>query len=58
MSEKYYMLGVCGMGMAPLASFLKDGGADVQGFDDCPNIQLKTLTKLRFFSPLHPSKKQ
>ena len=23
-----------------------------------PNIQLKTLTKLRFFSPLHPSKKQ
>ena len=55
MSEKYYMLGVCGMGMAPLASFLKDGGADVQGFDDCPNIQLKT--KLEncgiVFAPLH-----
>lgn len=55
MSEKYYMLGVCGMGMAPLSAFLKDGGADIRGFDDCPNIQLKT--KLEncgiIFEPLH-----
>lgn len=55
MSEKYYMLGVCGMGMAPLAAFLKDSGADVQGFDDCPNVQLKTKLEncgVRF-EPLH-----
>ncbi len=41
MREKYYMLGVCGMGMAPLAAFLKDGGADVIGFDDHPNHRIK-----------------
>ncbi len=41
MQKKFYMLGVCGMGMAPLAAFLKDGGADVIGFDDHPNHRIK-----------------
>ena len=43
MAEKYYMLGACGMGMAPLSAFLKDSNADVKAFDDCPNIELKQM---------------
>lgn len=48
MSHKFYMGGVCGMGMAPLAAFLKDEGADVQGFDDHANVEVKSaLEKCR-----------
>jgi len=56
MAEKFYMLGVCGMGMAPLAAFLKDGGADVSGFDDTPNAQIKSeLEKIGVrFEPMRP----
>ena len=47
MQKKFYMGGVCGMGMAPLAAFLKDDGCDVFGFDDTPNSDIKTaLQKL------------
>ncbi len=42
MQNKYYMMGVCGMGMAPLAAFLKDSGADVKGFDHSPNLDVKS----------------
>lgn len=42
MADKFYMMGVCGMGMAPLAAFLKDGGADVEGFDHSPNFDVKS----------------
>ncbi len=42
MGNKFYMMGVCGMGMAPLAAFLKDGGADVEGFDHSPNFDIKS----------------
>lgn len=38
--SSYYMGGVCGMGMAPLAAFLKADGNDVAGFDDCPNADV------------------
>ncbi len=47
MFEKFYMMGVCGMGMSPLAAFLKDGGNDVIGFDDCPNDFLKSQLEKR-----------
>lgn len=40
--RKFYMMGVCGMGMAPLAAFLKDSGADVEGFDHSPNFDVKS----------------
>ena len=42
MADKFYMMGVCGMGMAPLAAFLKDGGADVEGFDHSQNFDVKS----------------
>ena len=41
MSARYYMGGVCGMGMAPLAAFLADEGNAVDGFDDSPNPELR-----------------
>lgn len=41
-NRKFYMMGVCGMGMAPLAAFLKDSGADVEGFDHSPNFDVKS----------------
>ena len=41
------MGGVCGMGMAPLAAFLKEDGREVFGFDDTPNSGIKaSLEKL------------
>ncbi len=39
--SKYYMGGICGMGMAPLAAFLREDGSDVAGFDDTPNLEVK-----------------
>ncbi len=39
--SKYYMGGICGMGMAPLAAFLQEDGSDVSGFDDTPNLEVK-----------------
>lgn len=41
MPARYYMGGVCGMGMAPLAAFLADDGNSVEGFDDSPNPWLR-----------------
>lgn len=41
MPARYYMGGVCGMGMAPLAAFLADEGNSVDGFDDSPNPELR-----------------
>ncbi len=35
------MGGICGMGMAPLAAFLKEDGNDIVGFDDCPNKEVE-----------------
>ena len=47
MRENFYMGGVCGMGMAPLAAFLKEDGREVFGFDDTPNSGIKaSLEKL------------
>lgn len=37
MTKKIQMGGICGMGMAPLASFLIHDSCTVYGFDDCPN---------------------
>lgn len=34
------MGGICGMGMSPLASFLKNDGYDVFGYDDAPNADI------------------
>ena len=43
MPEKIYMGGVCGMGMAPLAAFMKLDGMDVSGFDDAPNPDTRKM---------------
>ena len=43
MPEKIYMGGVCGMGMAPLAAFMKLDGLDVSGFDDAPNPDTRKM---------------
>jgi len=54
MRDKFYMMGVCGMGMAPLAAFLKDGGADVEGYDDHPDGCIKSALEkcgVRFAPP-------
>ena len=40
MPLRYYMGGICGMGMAPLAAFLADEGNRIEGFDDVPNPDL------------------
>lgn len=37
----FYMGGICGMGMAPLAAFLQEDGNDVSGFDNNPNAEVK-----------------
>ena len=36
----FYMGGICGMGMAPLAAFLSRDN-NVSGFDDCANIEIQ-----------------
>ena len=47
MPLRYYMGGICGMGMAPLAAFLADEGNRIEGFDDVPNPDLaQRLEKL------------
>lgn len=47
MPSRYYMGGICGMGMAPLAAFLADEGNRIEGFDDVPNAELaQRLEKL------------
>lgn len=37
----FYMGGICGMGMAPLAAFLSQDKNNVSGFDDCANIEIQ-----------------
>lgn len=37
------MGGICGMGMSPLAMFLRAGGDEVAGFDDSPNSAVKEM---------------
>lgn len=39
--KNFFLGGVCGMGMAPLAAFLREDGNAVSGFDDCPNDGVK-----------------
>lgn len=39
------MGGICGMGMCPLAIFLKADGNDVSGFDDDANSQISDMLK-------------
>lgn len=39
--RRIYMGGICGMGMSPLAAFLRKDGVEVSGFDDTPNAELK-----------------
>lgn len=43
MGRKIFMGGICGMGMAPLAMFLRDEGCEVSGFDDNPNPAVKSM---------------
>ena len=38
---KFYMGGICGMGMAPLSAFLSEDGNSVCGFDDSANSQVQ-----------------
>lgn len=47
MSKRYYMGGVCGMGMAPLAAFIADEGNDIDALDDSPNSELKDKLETR-----------
>ena len=39
--SRYYMGGICGMGMSPLAAFLAEQGCEIDGLDDAPNPELK-----------------
>ena len=39
--SRYYMGGICGMGMSPLAAFLAEEGCEIDGLDDAPNPELK-----------------
>ena len=43
MSKKIFMGGICGMGMCPLAIFLRQDGNEVSGFDDTPNPDIAEL---------------
>ena len=47
MSKKIFMGGICGMGMAPLALFLAEGGCQISGFDDSPNGLVLDMLKSR-----------
>lgn len=54
MGGKFLLAGACGMGMAPLAAFLKDGGAQVVAFDDAPDPAVKRALEeygIRFLDP-------
>lgn len=39
--KKVLMGGICGMGMSPLAMFLRDSGEEVYGFDDVSNVRVE-----------------
>ncbi len=39
--SSYYMGGIYGMGMAPLAAFLREDGNDVEGYDNTEHTQVK-----------------
>ena len=39
--SRFYMGGICGMGMSPLAAFLAEQGCEIDGLDDAPNPELK-----------------
>ncbi len=45
MNRKILMGGICGMGMAPLAAFLKNSGENVSGFDDSPDLNMSEWLK-------------
>ena len=47
MPEKICMGGICGMGMAPLALFLKADGCEVFGYDDAPNANVANMLSER-----------
>lgn len=43
MPKKIFMGGICGMGMAPLALFMREGGCEISGFDDNPSGIVKDI---------------
>ncbi|MFP4357929.1 MAG: UDP-N-acetylmuramate dehydrogenase [Puniceicoccaceae bacterium] len=43
--ERFFLLGIGGMGMLPLALFLKEGGAEVSGWDDALTPRAERLLR-------------
>ncbi len=44
-ADSILMIGACGMGMAPLALFVKGAGHTIYAYDDYPNPKIKTRLK-------------
>ena len=43
--ERFFLLGIGGMGMLPLALFLREGGAEVSGWDDALTPRVERLLR-------------
>ena len=58
-TEKFFLIGICGMGMAPLATYLRQAGHTVYGFDNptADNVYQRVVDKLQeLFAELNAMK--